>query len=104
MSLEQLLRTIVREEVRAALAESGDSRRKSEPTVTIEQAAKVLNCSRGSIYRLLARDSLRSIHVGRSRRVLGASLDQFLACDAAVEEPERAARTARRLRAVGERK
>ena len=52
------------------------------PTVqayTVEQVAKMLNISRDKVYYLLRTRQLRSIKIGKSRRITDAHLAAFLA-------------------------
>jgi excisionase family DNA binding protein len=52
------------------------------PTVqayTVEQVAKMLNISRDKVYYLLRTRQLRSIKIGKSRRITDAHLAAFIA-------------------------
>jgi excisionase family DNA binding protein len=52
------------------------------PTVqayTVEQVAKMLNISRDKVYYLLRTRQLRSIKIGKSRRITDAHLAEFIA-------------------------
>jgi excisionase family DNA binding protein len=46
--------------------------------MTIETAARALECSPSSIKRLIANGTLQTISIGRSRRVLTASIERML--------------------------
>jgi excisionase family DNA binding protein len=46
--------------------------------VSPEQAADVLNIGRTSVYRLIATGELRSILIGRSRRISASALVEFV--------------------------
>ena len=46
---------------------------------TVEQVAKMLNISRDKVYYLLRTRQLRSIKIGKSRRITDAHLIAFLA-------------------------
>jgi excisionase family DNA binding protein len=46
--------------------------------ITIDEAAKRLSIGRSHIYALMQRGGLRSVHIGRSRRVLEGDLDAFI--------------------------
>ena len=46
---------------------------------TVEQVAKMLNISRDKVYYLLRTRQLRSIKIGKSRRITDAHLAAFLA-------------------------
>jgi excisionase family DNA binding protein len=59
---------------------SGDGFRTSRATAgAVEQVAKVLNISRDKVYYLLRTRQLRSIKIGKSRRITDAHLAAFLA-------------------------
>lgn len=51
-------------------------------------AAEYLSISRTEMYRLLSRDTIKSFHVGRLRRILRSTLDAFLEEQAAAAEAE----------------
>jgi excisionase family DNA binding protein len=57
---------------------------------TVEQVAKMLHISRDKVYYLLRTRQLRSIKIGKSRRITDAHLAAFLASlegeDAAMSE------------------
>jgi excisionase family DNA binding protein len=46
---------------------------------TVEQVAKMLNISRDRVYYLLRTRQLRSIKIGKSRRITNQHLDEFVA-------------------------
>ena len=46
---------------------------------TVEQVAKMLNISRDKVYYLLRTRQLRSIKIGKSRRITDQHLAEFLA-------------------------
>jgi excisionase family DNA binding protein len=46
---------------------------------TVEQVAKMLNISRDKVYYLLRTHQLRSIKIGKSRRITDAHLSAFIA-------------------------
>jgi excisionase family DNA binding protein len=46
---------------------------------TVTEAATILGISRSVLYLLLAESAIRSIKVGRSRRIPPAALDEFVA-------------------------
>ena len=46
---------------------------------TVEQVAKMLNISRDRVYYLLRTRQLRSIKIGKSRRITDQHLDEFIA-------------------------
>jgi len=46
--------------------------------VTVEEAARLLSLNRTKIYALCMRGEIRSIKVGRSRRIPIAALQQFI--------------------------
>ena len=46
---------------------------------TVEQVAKMLNISRDRVYYLLRTRQLRSIKIGKSRRITNQHLDEFIA-------------------------
>jgi excisionase family DNA binding protein len=57
-------------------------RKEVMPTVqayTVEQVAKMLNISRDRVYYLLRTRQLRSIKIGKSRRITNQHLDEFIA-------------------------
>ena len=47
--------------------------------LTIDQVAELLQISRWSVYRLIWANDLRSVHIGRCRRVPKEALDAYLA-------------------------
>ena len=46
---------------------------------TVEQVAKMLNISRDKVYYLLRTHQLRSIKIGKSRRITDQQLSDFVA-------------------------
>jgi excisionase family DNA binding protein len=46
---------------------------------TVVDAARRLSLSRANVYKILARGSIRSVSIGRSRRVVVASLREYVA-------------------------
>jgi excisionase family DNA binding protein len=57
-------------------------RKEVMPTVqayTVEQVAKMLHISRDRVYYLLRTRQLRSIKIGKSRRITNQHLDEFIA-------------------------
>ena len=53
----------------------------TEPTgllVTVEEAARRLSIGRSHIYEQIQRGTLRSIRIGRSRRILNRDLEAFI--------------------------
>jgi excisionase family DNA binding protein len=60
----------------------------SELLITVAEAARRLSVGRSHLYLLLQRGSLRSIHIGRSRRIAVRDLERFVAdLVAAIPEP-----------------
>jgi excisionase family DNA binding protein len=51
----------------------------SELLITVAEAARRLSIARSHLYQHLQRGSLRSIHLGRSRRIWVRDLDSFVA-------------------------
>ncbi|MEV0109215.1 helix-turn-helix domain-containing protein [Nocardia sp. NPDC050799] len=49
------------------------------PFMTVQEAADALRVSRYSIYQLIWSNKLHSVTVGRSRRIVRASFDAYLA-------------------------
>ena len=47
--------------------------------LTVPEAAEALGVSRSVVYELMDRGDLRNIKIGRSRRVLVTSLEEFIA-------------------------
>ncbi|MDP9369517.1 MAG: helix-turn-helix domain-containing protein [Chloroflexota bacterium] len=43
------------------------------------EAAERLSLSRATVWKLMASGELRSVHVGRARRIVAADLDRWLA-------------------------
>jgi excisionase family DNA binding protein len=46
--------------------------------ITIEEAARRLSIGRSHIYEQMQRGALRSVHIGRSRRILNSDLEAFI--------------------------
>ncbi len=46
--------------------------------LTIEEAARRLSIGRSHIYELMRQGGLRSVRIGRSRRILTSDLDSFV--------------------------
>jgi excisionase family DNA binding protein len=63
------------------------SRTDSALLITVAEAARRLSIARSHLYLLLQRGLLRSVHLGRSRRIWVGDLESFVARLAA-EEPE----------------
>jgi excisionase family DNA binding protein len=47
--------------------------------LTVDQVAELLQISRWSVYRLIWANDLRSVHIGRCRRIPKEALDAYLA-------------------------
>ena len=47
--------------------------------LTVEQVAKMLNIGRNKVYYLLRTSQLRSIKIGKSRRITDEQLAEFIA-------------------------
>lgn len=54
--------------------------------LTVPQAAERLNLAVSTVWKLVGDGTLRSLRVGRARRVPEAALDEFVATQLAVEE------------------
>lgn len=57
------------------------SRQEPDPTtllVTIDEAARRLSIGRSHVYEVMRRGRLRSVQIGRSRRILERDLDAFI--------------------------
>ncbi|MGW0179431.1 helix-turn-helix domain-containing protein [Nocardia sp. NPDC003345] len=50
----------------------------SEKFMTVQQAADVLQVSRYSIYQLIWSGQVRSVTIGRSRRIVRQSFDSYV--------------------------
>lgn len=48
--------------------------------VTVDEAARRLSIGRSHLYEFLLRVDLRSIRIGRSRRIASRDLDAFIEC------------------------
>ena len=55
---------------------------------TVEQVAKLLNVGRDKVYYLLRTKQLRSIKIGKLRRITGAQLAEFIASLEAADQKE----------------
>jgi excisionase family DNA binding protein len=55
------------------------NRTSSELLITVAEAARRLAIARSHLYLLLQRGSLRSVHLGRSRRIWVSDLESFVA-------------------------
>ena len=53
--------------------------RPNSALLTVDQVADVLQISRWSVYRLIWTNDLRSVQIGRCRRVPKEALDAYLA-------------------------
>jgi excisionase family DNA binding protein len=49
-----------------------------ELLVTVPEAARRLSIARSHLYQHLQRGTIRSVHIGRSRRILVKDLDVFI--------------------------
>jgi len=58
--------------------EAGPDPDSSRLLVTIEEAARRLSIGRSHIYEQMQRGALRSVHIGRSRRILTTDLEAFI--------------------------
>jgi excisionase family DNA binding protein len=47
--------------------------------LTVEDAAQALSLSRAKTYQLIQRDELRSVTIGRSRRVPAIEIERYIA-------------------------
>ena len=56
----------------------GDDSESSRLLLTIEEAARRLSIGRSHIYELMQRGGLRSVRIGRSRRILNTDLQAFI--------------------------
>ena len=66
----------------------------SETLLTVEEAAGRLALGRTTVYELIARHELKTIKIGRSRRVPESALEQWIAQQVQEQEndPDRAVR------------
>ena len=55
-----------------------DERTTRNQLYRVTEAAEVLGIGRTSVYALLKSGALRSVHVGRSRRITSSDLDRFI--------------------------
>ena len=60
----------------AATADGGPA---TAELLTLEQAGARLGVSRGTVYQLIGDSRLRSVKVGRSRRIVAKSLGEYVA-------------------------
>jgi excisionase family DNA binding protein len=51
----------------------------NDAVFTVEEVAEMLRLSKMTVYRLLNNDEISHIRVGRSFRIPGAALDEFIA-------------------------
>ena len=73
------LRPLVREEIRRAVEEAGGTR----PLLGLDDVAAVLQCSKRTVQRLIARGELASVRVGAKRaRVHPDALDDYVRANA----------------------
>jgi excisionase family DNA binding protein len=56
----------------------------------VTEAAKLLSLSRSEVYKLLAQGTLKSVRVGRARRIPAAELHRFVEGLVVVDRPSRA--------------
>jgi excisionase family DNA binding protein len=49
----------------------------AERLYTVDQAAKILGCGRGKIYSLIREDELRSVKIGKLRRIPASALKEL---------------------------
>jgi excisionase family DNA binding protein len=68
----------VRDEVRKVLGEAQRPEASGPLLVTVAQAAEALALGQTEVYRLLQSGELASVKVGRARRVVAASLQQYV--------------------------
>ena len=55
-----------------------DQRTNRNQLYRVTEAAEVLGVGRTSLYALMKSGALRSVHVGRSRRIRSVDLDEFI--------------------------
>lgn len=79
MNLDETLRTIVREEIRAALREVGGVQPAATELLTITQAAEVANVHRATVQRWLKAGQLQRRGSGRLTRVARSDVMEVLA-------------------------
>jgi len=58
--------------------EAGDFDEQKGVLITVDEAARRLSIGRSHIYDQMRRGALRSIHIGRSRRILERDLVRFV--------------------------
>lgn len=49
----------------------------AERLYTVDQAARILGCSRGKVYNMLRADELRSVKIGKLRRIPASALREL---------------------------
>lgn len=49
----------------------------AERLYTVDQAAKILGCGRGKIYAMIREDELRSVKIGKLRRIPASALKEL---------------------------
>ncbi len=52
----------------------------SKLLVTVEEAARMLSVGRSLLYRLVLRQEIASVKIGRTRRIPVTALEAFIAC------------------------
>ncbi|WP_100480097.1 helix-turn-helix domain-containing protein [Mycobacteroides abscessus] len=51
---------------------------RAERLYTVDQAARILGCSRGKVYNMLRADELRSVKIGKLRRIPASALKELV--------------------------
>lgn len=59
--------------------ESGEPLLNGRLLVTVADAAAILSINRSALYRLIMKDQIQSVRIGRSRRVPVSALHEFIA-------------------------
>lgn len=49
----------------------------AERLYTVDQAAKILGCGRGKIYKMIGASELRSVKIGKLRRIPASALKEL---------------------------
>ncbi|MEB3032295.1 excisionase family DNA-binding protein [[Mycobacterium] nativiensis] len=49
----------------------------AERLCTVDQAAKILGCGRGKVYAMIREDELRSVKIGKLRRIPASALKEL---------------------------